>query len=189
VSQCLTLPASPSQWIKSPLLSCQISALSVSLCRFVRDSTDSDAGSCRQVTGRSAASEHPPSTHGRRCIGPVPLWSVTVRETLGNNISADLRRPVAMGASDGCPFGTIGRERSCARAVGSHAGSSSTRSLSPVPCALRALLREYSQVAYGGRVSGTHTPGSKNRRPAPHHDVGKTIKREKTLTARFGQAG
>ncbi|WP_460339899.1 NF041680 family putative transposase [Actinoallomurus acanthiterrae] len=32
-------------------------------------------------------------------------------------------------------------------------------------------------------------PGSKNHRPAPVHDVGKTIKREKTLTARFGQAG
>jgi hypothetical protein len=32
-------------------------------------------------------------------------------------------------------------------------------------------------------------PGSKNRRPAPHHDVGKTIKRETTLAARLGQAG
>jgi hypothetical protein len=31
--------------------------------------------------------------------------------------------------------------------------------------------------------------GSKNRRPAPHHDVGKTIKRETTLAARLGQAG
>jgi DDE superfamily endonuclease len=31
-------------------------------------------------------------------------------------------------------------------------------------------------------------PGSKNKRAAPVHDVGKTIKREKTLTARLGQA-
>lgn len=31
-------------------------------------------------------------------------------------------------------------------------------------------------------------PGSKNQQPAPHHDVGKTITREKTLTNRFGQA-
>jgi transposase len=105
------LPAGPGQRIKSPLLSYQISALAISLCRFVRDSADSDAGSCRQMTGRSAASEHPPSTHGRRCIGPVPSRSVTVRETLGNNISAGGCRPVAKRASDGCPFPVIGRER------------------------------------------------------------------------------
>jgi hypothetical protein len=31
-------------------------------------------------------------------------------------------------------------------------------------------------------------PGSKNKQPAPVHDVGKTIKREKTLTTQLGQA-
>ena len=32
-------------------------------------------------------------------------------------------------------------------------------------------------------------PGSKNRRPAPRHDVGKTTKRDRTLTARRERAG
>jgi hypothetical protein len=32
-------------------------------------------------------------------------------------------------------------------------------------------------------------PGSKNRRPAPRHDVGKTTRRERTLTARRERAG
>jgi hypothetical protein len=32
-------------------------------------------------------------------------------------------------------------------------------------------------------------PGSKNRRPAPRYDVGKTVKRDLTITARQGQTG
>jgi hypothetical protein len=32
-------------------------------------------------------------------------------------------------------------------------------------------------------------PGSKNRRPAPHHDLGKTTKRERTLKAQGERAG
>ncbi|WP_218040273.1 NF041680 family putative transposase [Actinomadura sp. WMMB 499] len=40
-----------------------------------------------------------------------------------------------------------------------------------------------------GKPGPGRPPGSKNRRPAPRHDVGKTIKREKTLAARLGQPG
>jgi hypothetical protein len=40
-----------------------------------------------------------------------------------------------------------------------------------------------------GKPGPGRPPGSKNRRPAPHHDVGKTIKREITLAAWLGQAG
>lgn len=40
-----------------------------------------------------------------------------------------------------------------------------------------------------GKPGPGRPPGSKNRRTAPHHDVGKTIKRETTLAARLGQTG
>ncbi|MGW4801419.1 NF041680 family putative transposase, partial [Nonomuraea sp. NPDC004297] len=40
-----------------------------------------------------------------------------------------------------------------------------------------------------GKAGPGRPPGSKNRRPAPHYDVGKTIKRATTRTARLGQAG
>lgn len=40
-----------------------------------------------------------------------------------------------------------------------------------------------------GKPGPGRPPGAKNRRPAPHHDVGKTIKRETTLAARLRQAG
>jgi len=39
-----------------------------------------------------------------------------------------------------------------------------------------------------GKPGPGRPPRSTNRRPAPHHHVGKTIKRETTLAARFGQA-
>lgn len=32
-------------------------------------------------------------------------------------------------------------------------------------------------------------PGSRNRRPAPHYDVGKTTKRDRTMTAHQDQKG
>jgi hypothetical protein len=40
-----------------------------------------------------------------------------------------------------------------------------------------------------GKPGPGRPPGSTNRRPAPHYDVGKTIKRETTLAARLGQTG
>jgi hypothetical protein len=40
-----------------------------------------------------------------------------------------------------------------------------------------------------GKPGPGRPPGSKNRRPAPHYDVGKTTKREHTLTARRERAG
>jgi hypothetical protein len=71
----LSLPAHPSQRIKSPLLWYQIGALAISLCRFVRDFAGSGAGPCRRVMSRPATSEHPPSTHGLRrpvrCCRPL----------------------------------------------------------------------------------------------------------------------
>jgi hypothetical protein len=39
-----------------------------------------------------------------------------------------------------------------------------------------------------GKPGPGRPPRSTNRRPTPHHHVGKTIKRETTLAARFGQA-
>ena len=40
-----------------------------------------------------------------------------------------------------------------------------------------------------GKPGPGRLPGSKNRRPAPHHDVGKTTRRERTLKARHERAG
>ena len=40
-----------------------------------------------------------------------------------------------------------------------------------------------------GKPGPGRPPGSKNRRPAPHYDVGKTTKRERTLTARRERTG
>jgi hypothetical protein len=57
-------PAGPSEGIKSPLLLCQIVALPVDPCRFIRNSARSAAGSCRHVTARFVASEQPRSNHG-----------------------------------------------------------------------------------------------------------------------------
>jgi hypothetical protein len=63
-----SLSAGPSERIKSPLLSCQISALYISLYRFVRDSAGSDAGLCRWMTGRSATYEQTASNHGHPAL-------------------------------------------------------------------------------------------------------------------------
>jgi hypothetical protein len=52
----------PDPLIKSQLLACQIGALAVSLCRFVRDFAGSGVRLCRRVTVCFAASEHTPST-------------------------------------------------------------------------------------------------------------------------------
>ena len=40
-----------------------------------------------------------------------------------------------------------------------------------------------------GKPGPGRPPGSKNRRPAPHHDVGKTTKRDRTLKARRERTG
>jgi hypothetical protein len=40
-----------------------------------------------------------------------------------------------------------------------------------------------------GRPGPGRPPGSKNRSPAPHHDVGKTVKRDLTMTARQQRTG
>ncbi|MFI2457953.1 transposase, partial [Streptomyces sp. NPDC019539] len=40
-----------------------------------------------------------------------------------------------------------------------------------------------------GKPGPGRPPGSKNRRPAPHYDVGKTTKREKTITAHQRRKG
>ena len=40
-----------------------------------------------------------------------------------------------------------------------------------------------------GKPGPGRPPGSKNRRPAPRHDVGKTTKRDRTLKARRERAG
>src|SRR5262249_45783241 len=40
-----------------------------------------------------------------------------------------------------------------------------------------------------GKPGPGRPPGSRNRRPAPHHDVGKTTKRELTLKARRERSG
>jgi hypothetical protein len=63
----VALPAGPGLRIKSPLLCYRISALSVSLCRFVRDFAGFAVGLCRRVTARIATYEHPPSTHRSAC--------------------------------------------------------------------------------------------------------------------------
>jgi hypothetical protein len=53
---------------------------------------------------------------------------------------------------------------------------------------IRAMVALPAGVPKPGKPGPGRPPGSKNRRPAPHHDVGKTIKRETTLIARLGQA-
>ncbi|GAA2915338.1 hypothetical protein GCM10010517_81540 [Streptosporangium fragile] len=40
-----------------------------------------------------------------------------------------------------------------------------------------------------GRPGPGRPPGSENRRPTPHYDVGKTVKRDRTLTARRQRTG
>jgi hypothetical protein len=54
---------------------------------------------------------------------------------------------------------------------------------------IRAKTTLPARAPKPGKPGPGRPPGSKNRRPAPHHDVGKTIKRETTLANRPGQTG
>jgi DDE superfamily endonuclease len=54
---------------------------------------------------------------------------------------------------------------------------------------IRATAAQPAGAPKPGKPGPGRPPGSKNRRPAPRHDVGKTTKRERTLTARRERAG
>jgi hypothetical protein len=54
---------------------------------------------------------------------------------------------------------------------------------------LRAMTALPARAPKPGKPGPGRPPGSKNRRPAPHYDVGKTVKRDLTMTARQQRAG
>ena len=54
---------------------------------------------------------------------------------------------------------------------------------------IRATLTHPASAPKPGKPGPGRPPGSKNRRPAPRYDVGKTTRRELTLTARRERAG
>lgn len=54
---------------------------------------------------------------------------------------------------------------------------------------IRATLPRLASVPKPGKPGPGRPPGSKNRHPAPRHDVGKTTKRERSLKARRERAG
>jgi hypothetical protein len=54
---------------------------------------------------------------------------------------------------------------------------------------IRATAAQPASAPKPGKPGPGRPPGSKNRRPAPRHDVGKTTKREPTLKARRERAG
>jgi|tagenome__1003787_1003787.scaffolds.fasta_scaffold20831729_1 hypothetical protein len=54
---------------------------------------------------------------------------------------------------------------------------------------IRAKAAQPAGAPKPGKPGPGRPPGSKNRRPAPRHDVGKTTKRELTLKAKRGRAG
>jgi DDE superfamily endonuclease len=54
---------------------------------------------------------------------------------------------------------------------------------------IRATLPHPAGAPKPGKPGPGRPPGSKNRHPAPRHDVGKTTKRERTLKARRERAG
>jgi hypothetical protein len=54
---------------------------------------------------------------------------------------------------------------------------------------IRAKAAQPAGAPKPGKPGPGRPPGSKNRRPAPRHDVGKTTKRELTLKARRARAG
>jgi hypothetical protein len=54
---------------------------------------------------------------------------------------------------------------------------------------IRAKAAQPASAPKPGKPGPGRPPGSKNRRPAPRHDVGKTTKREPTLKARHERAG
>ena len=70
------LPAGLKLRIKSPQPRCRVGLVSVMLCRFIRESADSDAGSCHGVPDRSATYEQTASKHG----GGVVPSSLTERD-------------------------------------------------------------------------------------------------------------
>ncbi len=54
---------------------------------------------------------------------------------------------------------------------------------------IRATMPCPASAPKPGKPGPGRPPGSRNRRPAPRHDVGKTTKRKRTLTARRERAG
>jgi len=54
---------------------------------------------------------------------------------------------------------------------------------------IRAALPRLADAPKPGKPGPGRPPGSKNRRPAPRHDVGKTTKRDASLKARHQHAG
>lgn len=54
---------------------------------------------------------------------------------------------------------------------------------------IRATLPRLAGAPKPGKPGPGRPPGSKNRHPAPHHDVGKTTKRQRTLKAQRERAG
>jgi hypothetical protein len=54
---------------------------------------------------------------------------------------------------------------------------------------IHATLPGPASAPKPGKPGSGRPPGSKNRRPAPRYDVGKTTKREPTLKARRERAG
>jgi hypothetical protein len=54
---------------------------------------------------------------------------------------------------------------------------------------IRATAAQPASAPKPGKPGPGRPPGSKNRRPAPRHDVGKTTKREPTLKARRERTG
>ena len=54
---------------------------------------------------------------------------------------------------------------------------------------IRATIPSPAGAPKPGKPGPGRPPGSKNRRPAPRHDVGKTTRRERTLKARRERAG
>jgi hypothetical protein len=54
---------------------------------------------------------------------------------------------------------------------------------------IHATLPRLASAPKPGKPGPGRPPGSKNRRPAPRHDVGKTTKRDRTLKARRERAG
>jgi hypothetical protein len=54
---------------------------------------------------------------------------------------------------------------------------------------LRALTLHPARAPKPGKPGPGRPPGSKNRRPAPHHDVGKTVKRDLTMAEHQDRKG
>lgn len=78
-------------WIKSPRPLCHVGALSVCLCRFVRDSGDFDAGWCQRMLGGTATFEQTASKHGADGRAVCRPRSVTIMSKTGG-LRADGRR-------------------------------------------------------------------------------------------------